>query len=249
MFGMCFVKNIMRFFLLVSTISFSMPIAEAKNLLKEAKEKFDKAHYKEAIDKLSKLDIIHDFDSYSDIKQAYEILIVSYFQVGQKEKSKEIIRDFLMVDKDFTLPHFSTPPDVLKLLEEERLLLQEKSKNLAQSKTVIKINIPEKIEKTSFAPKDKNKFLISVMPFGINHYFFDDKIKTITYATLQASTLLANIASFWIKQNYLNSYNGLSIKSGDLVKSFKVTQNIQFISLTGFILAYGVSVVDALVSN
>ena len=214
-----------------------MPVQQAKEILAYSKSKFDNGHYTQALKKLNLLDIRKDLDNYDDIKKAYEIIIISYWQTHQIDKSKQAIKDLLLMDENAHLEEFTTPPALLDIFKEEQ-------KKITEKKVAISNQLPLSPANTL---KESINLPTMFLPLGANQYSLKQNNKALTYLILQSSFLGINIGAFWWKQSYINKFSHKDLKKNEYKQPVNTTQIIQFSALAAFLLTYGISVGDALV--
>lgn len=234
-------KIIIFYYYLHSFLLLALPVSEAKEILSRSKLKFDDGHYMQALKKLSLLDIRKDLDDYDDIKKAYEIIIISYWQTNKIDKSKESMRELLLMDEKAVLEGFTTPPLLLEAFREEQKKINEK-------KIATMSSIQSQVPLTNNSILKNTQGLSSMfLPLGGNLYSLKQNNKALVYLILQSSFLGMNIGAFWWKQTYLSKFNHNDLRKNEYKQSFNTTQIIQFTALAAFLLSYGISVGDALV--
>jgi hypothetical protein len=227
----------------------------AKEQLQESNQYFDKGHYKKALELLKSLDIRKDFDSSDDMKLAFKIRAIAYDQTNNISKASETIKEIFFLDPDYTFNPFDTPKSVVALAQQIKKIIEEKNQRLASIKSEAKehrvenppILAPLVKEKIVLIEK-KPHMLTSLFPLGINHFYLGSPMKGGIYMSLQTLGLATNIAAFWWKQSYLDSYGITRLKEKNLANHFEITQLIQYIALGSAAFIYGASVIDAMLN-
>jgi hypothetical protein len=238
---------IMGPFLLFTTL---MAENNAKELLKKSTQAFDKGQYDEALVLLKTVDIRSDFDNSDDMKLGFKIRAIAYEQIGDIKQASETIHELYFLDPSYKFDPFDTPKSLIVLAEKQKKAIDEKTKHLASKKSEALYQTeesePQIIEKTIVIEK-KPSMVTTLFPLGLNHFHLKAPIKGGIYFSLQTLGLATNIAAFWWKQSYLESFGTNRLKDHNLLGRFETAQVIQYIGLGTLIISYCISVIDALI--
>lgn len=217
-----------------------------RELLRQSSELFDEGRYGEALKIIENIDIRSAFDSSEDMKLAFKIRAIAYSQIGQEKEAREIIKELLFIDPNYKFDPFDTPPVVIRLAVEEQKAILEKNERLA----LVRPNT----ESSAISPPEKKlainappSFATSLFPFGINHYYLGSPVKGSIYLGLQTLGLAANIGAFWWKQSYLQKFGVARLENNAHKNRFQAAQVVQYVALSTLLVAFGVSVVDAII--
>ena len=224
------------YFFIFHTQLFSNAIVNPKKVLEQSKTLFKNGNYKEFISKILKLNPRKDLELHEDIKQAYELMAIAYWRINKPKQAKQAIIDLLLIDNQASLEAFSTPPDLLKIFNDEKHKIETKKLSIIKNKTIQLID-----------QKNKNIYY-NFLPFGLNYYSTNNNIKAITQLSLQTSFLAINIGSFWIKKHYEDKFYKSYIKKNEYHKAFKNAQIIQLSAIAAFFASYLFSTIDSLVT-
>ncbi|HXW52606.1 MAG TPA: hypothetical protein VEL47_00745 [Myxococcota bacterium] len=224
----------------------------AKEALHESATQFDKGHYKKALLLLKSINIRSDLDSSDDMKLAFKIRAICYEETGDVPHAQETLRDLLFLDPSYQFDPFDTPTSVLELAEQERALIDKKNQQMASKK--IEAQASQKLdeqkplvelEKNSLFVERKPRFVTTLFPAGLNHFYLGSPIKGGIYLSLQTLGLGTNILAYWWKQSYLQSFGSGLLKDQNNRGRFETAQMIQYIGLGAMLIGYGASVIDA----
>lgn len=231
-------KNTFTFLIylfLCHTQLFSNNIVNGKKTLEQSKIYMQKGNYKKALAKILTINPRNDLELHDDIKQAYELLAISYWRVNKKEEAKQTITDLLLIDNQASLDAFITPPELFKVFSEEKAKIEAKKIIIAAPKI------------TSTKEIKNNNIYYNFIPFGLNHYHANSKNKAIVQFSLQTSFLGINIASFWVKKHYENKFYQNSTRKNEYNQAFKATQTVQLTALAALFASYLFSTIDSLI--
>lgn len=229
----------------------------AQSTLKQSHRAFNQGNYPEAVELLQKIDLRTSLESIEDLTLAYEILAVANYSLNKIEDSKKALQDLLTINSTWN-DLFRLPPPVAKMAQEEKEAIRKKNQKLQEVKNTL--NLPKE---TSSAQKyagfkaDADKELLikkppkvlSVLPFGLNHFAYDDKRSGGIFLSWQALSLLGNIGAFWWKQSYLTGLLKPSIQDEGKFITFNRAQTLQHAMLLSLVIGYGTSVVVCLIKN
>lgn len=205
---------------------------------------FDKGQYKEALKLIKDLDIRNDLDNSDDMKTAFKIRAIAYGQTGEEEKARETIRELYFLDAGYNFDAFDTPASVVVLAREEKLLIEEKNRHLANIKPVEPVLEPETVTREI----DKKPHIVTTLfPFGLNHFSLNSPLKGSIYLSVQGLGVLTNISAFWWKQSYLSGFGSNRLKDPTLRPGFQAAQIIQYVGFGTMVAGFLVSVIDALI--
>lgn len=218
----------------------ALEASTAKEKLLASINAFDRGQYQEALKLLADIDIRDDLDDSDDMKMAFRVRAISYAETKDELRAEETIRELLFLDPNYKFDLFDTPALVVQMAQKEKDLIKEKNKHLA---TLTNIEAPKPAPLILEKPGMGKAFL----PFGLNHFYTDSEIKGGIYLSVQSLGLLTNIAAFWWKQSYLNSFGGHRLLEPELRGSFNTAQIMQYVGLGALIGGFVVSVIDALI--
>jgi tetratricopeptide (TPR) repeat protein len=237
-----------RWFLLsifTAYINFSLHAeTSAHDLLVHSQARFDQGNYAKALEALAKLNVRLDFDSSEDMITALKIRAISYSQTKQISLAEEAIRELLFIDPKYNFDLFDTPKIVVEIAEREAKIIADKNKQLA----LVKIPAPIHNITQNLDLNKKTGFLTIFLPFGLNHYYLKAPTKALTYFSLQAFGVAANIGAFWWKQSYLEKLGSPRLEHIADRSKFQVAQITQYIALSTLLAAFTVSIIDAMIS-
>lgn len=218
-----------------------------RELLQQSLVFFDKGHYHQALNIIAPVDVQRDFDSSDDMLMAFRIRAVSYAETGDKKRAAEAIRELLFLSPHYKFDPFDTPASVVELAAIEVREIEQKNQSLAALKSQSIIELPS-VETTAVLIPKKPLFVTTLFPLGVNHFYQGSNIKGSLYLALQASSLVANIGSYWWKQSYLKEYGTSKLEYPHQKSRFEIAQTIQYVALGALVISLGASIVDAMIS-
>jgi hypothetical protein len=135
-------------------------------------------------------------------------------------------------------------------MRKEKSAIEEKNKQFSllkadQSEDLLKAKNALVKEQTIYVEKRPNQ-LVTLLPFGINHFVLESPIKGGIHLSLQALGLATNIGGYWWKQSYLRGFGSRELLDSTDKNKFETAQITQYVGILAMVLSFGVSIVDAL---
>lgn len=220
-----------------------------RELLEQSSKLFDKGHYAEALKTIAQLDIRSALDNSEEMKLAFKIKATAYAQLNKEAEARETIRELLFLDPTYKFNPFDTPKNVLTLAEQEDLVITQKNESLSLARPPIEpaVASPEGLFERKIVIKELPPLSASLFPFGLNHFYLSSPLKGSAYMALQILGLTTNVGAYWWKQKFLPKYGIPRLDYNHNKHRFETAQAIQYIAISTAVLAFCVSVVDALI--
>ncbi len=213
-----------------------------QELLQQSQTYFDQGNYTKALALLAPLNIRQDFDSSEDMIAAFKIRAVAYAQIGEQERTKEIIKELLFIDPHYKFDPFDTPKSVVDLAEAEAQEIFVKNQRIINAKSQnAQLKSPPDF---SYKPSFSTVFL----PFGLHYYYTGSPTKGSVHLALQTIGLVGNIGAFWWKQSYLEKFGVSRLRAPEDKSRFYAAQITQYVALSMLIGSLGVSIIDGIIS-
>ncbi len=214
----------------------------AKQRLLQSSASYDKGQYQKALSILAPIDIRADFDNSDDMKLAFKIRAVAYEQMGDLVRAADTIRELFFLDPHYEFNPFDTSQSLVALARKEKAAIEEKSQRLAS----IKNESREQNKVTALLAPKPPATIVTLFPFGINHFYLHKPLKGSIYLAAQSIGLATNVGAFWWKQAYLANFGSTQLKEQAFRGGFNTAQTIQYIGLGALLISYSISVIDAL---
>lgn len=243
--------------MMVANIINSAPeLNYAQSTLKQSHRAFNQGNYAEAVQLLQKIDLRTNLESIEDLTLAYEILAVAQYSLNKIDESRKALQDLLTINSAWN-DLFRLPPPVAKMAEEEKEAINQKNQKLQEVKNIL--NLPKE-NSTAIKPTTKGNVTqdlvikkpskaLSLLPFGLNHFAYQDKLNGTIFLSWQAASLLGNIGAFWWKQSYFTGILTPSIRDNKKLNAFNRAQTLQHAMLLSLAIGYGTSLVICLIKN
>jgi hypothetical protein len=237
------------FWLLIAVLNSQNSFASSKGkmVLTDSENHFNRGNYKDALDAIKSINIHNDLDNSDEIKLALKIKAIAYFLLGEEKMAVESIHDLYYLDPAYVFDPFDTPPPLVKLANQQKEIIKQKNQELLEIKA-LNMKKMNKITKETIMVENRPSLMVSLLPFGMNHFYLESPFKGGVYASLQGAGLLANIGAYWWKQSYLLGNGRVSLKRSTIEKNFAVAQYIQWTAFAFLGLSFAISVIDALLS-
>lgn len=227
--------------------------ASAKDLLRESSLHFDKGHYQKALDVIGDLNI-KSLDNSDDMKLALKIRAICFDQTNKSKEASETLKELFSIDPDYDFNLFDTPKSLVELARKEKSIINEKNRQLAtlRSEAHQEQRLEPKQQDVNLKERlifiEKKPHLVSTLfPLGLNHFYLNSPVRGGIYLSVQTLGLITNIAAYFLKQSYLESFGSSRLKEQGDHASFQTVQTIQYIGLGTLVVGYGISVIDALI--
>jgi tetratricopeptide (TPR) repeat protein len=193
--------------LLVASLLLASPEAD----LKRAKTRFDFGAYADCAGTLRQLLAEAPELSEREAVEAYRMLAISEYQLGDLAQARSAFVNLLSWDPDFALDSFLVPPPIVELFEqvkrenepalgplrERRRALKEQQRLAEEAKRKLLLE-----EQTRAGPPTKlvrvqeRIYLFNWMPFGAGQFQNGERVKGTAIAAGQVTAGLVNLATF-----------------------------------------------------
>jgi hypothetical protein len=193
--------------LLVASLLFASPEAD----LKRARTRFDFGAYADCAGTVRQLLSESPALSEREAVEAYRMLAISEYQLGDLAQARSAFVNLLSWDPDFTLDPFLVPPPIVELLDqvkrdnevalkplrERRRALKEQQRLADDAKRRLLMDEQSRTgPPTKLVRVQERLYLFNWMPFGAGQFQNGDRVKGTAIAAGQVTAGLVNLATF-----------------------------------------------------
>jgi tetratricopeptide (TPR) repeat protein len=193
--------------ILVASLLFASPEAD----LKRARTRFDFGAYADCAGTVRQLLADSPELSEKEAVDAYRMLAISEYQLGDLSQARSAFVNLLSWDPDFTLDPFLVPPPIVELLDQVKRDNEEALKPLRERRRALKeqqrladdakrrLLMEEQIRTgppTKLVRVQERLYLFNWMPFGAGQFQNGDRVKGTAIAAGQVTAGLVNLATF-----------------------------------------------------
>jgi tetratricopeptide (TPR) repeat protein len=229
----CILKFLFLFFL-----SFPLILAGSEEKLKLALSQYESGEYQLAARNLFSLLYPLKLKKIKNIKKAHLYLGFCYVYQGKKKEAQQEFIEVLKLDEDFELSEDFFSPKVIKIFQKAREEFQKLKPEPSLPPTPPS-SLPGVEIFTRPAPK-KTPFLVKFCPFGFLELQRGEKVKGISFFSLQFISLSMSYLAYVL---FEREKNPLTQTPRDFEKA-RQWQKVQQISFGVFFLSYAANIFD-----